>query len=692
MPIIKKFITVNDIISQDYSIATLNYMGERRTSQEKVCFINTVLDSILSGVVVIDNEDQVIVDINEMAAGMIGLPKDAITGNVCYRFICPAEAGHCPVSNPDKVMDRSECFLLDREGRSIPILKTVKKVEMNGRLYLVESFIDISNHKKAEEELLIKEKAIDSSINAVALADLDANITYVNPSFLGLWGYDDEKEVLGSSLLELWQDKGMAEDVKKVLLSRGSWVGELEAKGKDGTNFSVTLSTNIVSDEFGDPVCMMASFLDVSEIKKANMHIKQKLEIEKTIASIASMFIAPKNIDKTIDIALEKICNLCGCSRGYIFRFSSDGKRMSNTHEYCPEGVSPQKDNLQELSLEVFPWWISKLRNGEAIHIRDVSMMPEEADAEKSILEMQGIRSLIVLPFYMNSELTGFLGMDNVVKTGEWEDENINILSLLSQIIGAAFERRNAEDVLMNAKLAAEDANLAKTEFIANMNHELRTPLNSIIGFSDVLYGENFGALNETQKKYLSNVIVNGKHLLGIINDLLDLSKIEAGKMELFPEEFVVNDAVNGIRATMMPLAKKKDIELKCNLDVEDAVIVADMLKFKQILYNLVSNAIKFTGHGGSVTLGVDSSGELISVFVEDTGMGISQKDMIKLFNPFSQVDSSSSRVNGGTGLGLALVKNFVEMHGGEVRVESEVGKGSRFTFTMPAGNRIKVH
>ncbi|WP_440951682.1 ATP-binding protein [Methanococcoides sp. FTZ1] len=665
-------------------------MGERLTSYEKTRSIDIVLDSILSGVVVIDSENNVILDINETAAEMIGLPKEDIIGNVCHNFICPNEGGFCPLSHPHSVMDRSECFLLDHEGSLVPIQKTVRKVEVDGHICLVESFMDISQHKNAEKDLLIKNKAIDSSINAIVLSDLCGRITYVNPSFLELWGYSHKNEVLGRSIIEFWQDKSKAEEVNEVLLSEGRWVGELVGRRKDRTDLSVTLSSNVVNDEAGDPLCIMAAFVDISEIKKANMLVNRKLEIEKTIAAISSMFIASRDLDQEIDQALENICSLCGCSRSYIFRFSSDGTRMSNTHEHCPEGVSAQKDNLQDLPVEMFPWWMSKLRNAESIHIKDVSQMGEEASEEKAILEMQGIRSLIVLPLYMAGELTGFVGLDNVTNTGEWDEEDIRILSTVSQIIGLSLERKKAEEVLMNAKLAAESANMAKTEFIANMNHELRTPLNSIIGFSDFLCSENSGPLNETQKKYLSNVIVNGKHLLGIINDLLDLSKIEAGKMELFPEEFVVTNAINGVRATMMPLAKKKNIDLKCNIDVADPIVVADMLKFKQILYNLVSNAIKFTEHGGSVTIGVSRPGEMVSVFVEDTGLGISENDLHKLFDPFSQVDSSTSREYGGTGLGLALVKNFVEMHGGEVRVESEVGKGSKFSFTLPPGENIK--
>jgi signal transduction histidine kinase len=205
-----------------------------------------------------------------------------------------------------------------------------------------------------------------------------------------------------------------------------------------------------------------------------------------------------------------------------------------------------------------------------------------------------------------------------------------------------------------------------------------------IIGFSDLLCSENYGSLNEQQKKYISTVLNNGNHLLKLINDLLDFSNIETGEMELHINEFRVSDAIDEIEALMIPLSKKKDIDLTCTIEIEKPTIKADMLKFKQILYNLVNNSIKFTGPGGAVTIGGKISDRSVDLFVKDIGIGISPEDQEKLFKPFFQVDSSSSREYEGTGLGLALVKKFVEMHGGEVWVESQPGKGSTFGFSIP--------
>jgi len=190
--------------------------------------------------------------------------------------------------------------------------------------------------------------------------------------------------------------------------------------------------------------------------------------------------------------------------------------------------------------------------------------------------------------------------------------------------------------------------------------------------------------LNETQKRYINNVSANGKQLLVLINALLDFSKVESGKMELKIEEFILTRLIEEIETSIVPLSSKKDIELKFNIDIRKPIIKADRTKLKQILYNLISNAIKFTERGGFVTIESRTSEDNISFFVKDNGIGILSEDMKKLFRPFVQIDSSRTREYGGIGLGLTIVKKFVEMQGGEVWVETEVGKGSEFGFTLP--------
>ncbi|MCD4806790.1 MAG: PAS domain S-box protein [Methanococcoides sp.] len=651
-------------------------------------YLPTLMDSLIAGIVIIDQETHEIIDVNSTAAEMIGRPREQIIGNTCHKFICPAEMGKCPISDLKLTIDRSEHELLIEGDKKIPILKTATLVNRDDRPVIVESFFDISNIKNTESRLV------------------------------------------------------------------------------------------------------------------------KKLEIEKAVSSISSLFVFSDDIEHNINKALEDISKICESSRSYIFLFNDDGTTMDNTHEYCKKGTSCQKENLQDLPLDMFPWWMKKLNNGESICISDVSALPEEASSEKELLEIQDIRSLLVFPLHKNNKLAGFIGLDNVVNIGEWAEEDISLLRMVANIIGASLEhnkaekalkasenkyqtlvekgndgiiilqdglikygnqtmesitgfsieeelenpfidfispeykelvqerymkrlrgeevstnyeieiiskegekipveispsaieyegrsadmaiirdvteRKKAENAMLQAKLVAEAANRTKSEFLANMSHELRTPLNSIIGFSDVINNETHGSLNESQKKYISNVLSNGKHLLNIINDILSTSKIESGKMELHISEFFVSDTINEVEALMMPIASEKDIDISCDIDIGMPVIKADMIKFKQIVYNLVNNAIKFTDQGGAVTIEGKISDDFLYISIKDCGIGISPKDQDKLFNPFFQVESSFNRSYGGTGLGLSIVKKFVEMHGGEIWVESEVGNGSKFTFSIP--------
>jgi signal transduction histidine kinase/DNA-binding response OmpR family regulator len=236
-----------------------------------------------------------------------------------------------------------------------------------------------------------------------------------------------------------------------------------------------------------------------------------------------------------------------------------------------------------------------------------------------------------------------------------------------------------------------------KSEFLANMSHELRTPLNAIIGFSEILCEQSFGQLNDKQFKYAQNVVVSGKHLLHLINEILDLTKVESGKMDLHLETFSVNDAITEILSFAQSLASKKEITVRRQFSSKLVTITADLKKFKQIFYNLLSNAIKFTPEGGLVEVITDCVGDFemsddehfvrrryAEFCVKDNGIGISPEDQGRIFQEFHQVDGSYSRQYEGTGLGLALTKKLVELHGGSIWVESEKGKGSAFYWTLP--------
>jgi PAS domain S-box-containing protein len=229
------------------------------------------------------------------------------------------------------------------------------------------------------------------------------------------------------------------------------------------------------------------------------------------------------------------------------------------------------------------------------------------------------------------------------------------------------------------------EATRLKSEFLANMSHELRTPLNAIIGFSEVLQDETFGPLNTRQERYVGNVLDSGRHLLELVNDILDISKIEAGRMELHREDLDVASILSEVRERMLPLVERKRQHLRLELPHDALMVRADRGRFIQILLNLLSNAVKFTPEEGTISIACRPEGSQVAIAVSDTGIGIAEKNLDRIFDEFEQVDSSVGRVQQGTGLGLTLTRRLTELHGGSIAVASEVDRGSTFTVLLPS-------
>jgi signal transduction histidine kinase len=289
----------------------------------------------------------------------------------------------------------------------------------------------------------------------------------------------------------------------------------------------------------------------------------------------------------------------------------------------------------------------------------------------------------------------GDLGFRLELKTGdeieiladEFNKMTVALREAYTTLETKVIERTQALGVA-NQKM--DEANRHKSAFLANMSHEFRTPLNAIIGFSEVLLDPSLKVTEEERKQFLTDVATSGKHLLKMINEILDLSKIEAGRMELQVEPASLLEVLDEIQNTMRHLAAKKSIELRVYTDGGIALLSMDTARIKQVLLNLVGNAVKFTPEGGQVWVRTDAADGVVRVEVGDTGPGIPVEEHEGIFQEFRQLKMNGSMDKlAGTGLGLALAKKFVEMHGGKVWVESEMGKGSRFFFTLPISNSV---
>ena len=526
----------------------------------------------------------------------------------------------------------------------------------------------------------------ETAASLITSVDSDGIIVDCNNQIQNFLGYEKD-EIIGQPMSKIihsdYNDKAF-ESLQQILVTGYSENKEYKMVKKNGEILDVLINSSGINkgaEGYERTNCIIS---DITERKENERRINYLTSILKSIRNVNQLIITEKD---PMDL-IQGICDNLTQNQGYYNVWISLLDQYQNPTVVRQSGIENGFDLLlSQLNKKGLPYCARMVLKEDQIFVID---KPSEKCTDCLVADKCKQSIGFVSKLRYDNKTYGIISA-SIPSKYAYDEEVMSLFSeVVSDISFALYSleleanRQVAEEALLESKIVAEEANRTKSEFLANMSHELRTPLNSVIGFSQVLIDEKLGELNEKQSKYMSNIYKSGSHLLDLINNILDISKIESGNMDYVPENINLSETVNDTVVLVEPMANKKEIYLNYEDESGNIKIQADRMKFKEILYNLLGNAIKFTPEKGEVFVKSKIIDDHIQVSVSDTGVGIPEEKYQSIFDPFKQADSSPTRKYGGTGLGLALVKKYVEIHGGDIRVESEVGKGSTFTFTIP--------
>jgi two-component system, NtrC family, sensor kinase len=439
-------------------------------------------------------------------------------------------------------------------------------------------------------------------------------------------------------------------------------------------------------------IALMETFADQAAIAIENARLLSELqartqELTRSVGQLTALGEVGRAVSSTLDLEtvlstiVSRAIQLSATDGGSVYEYDEATEEFSlRASRDLPEAYVEQVRDVRPRKGEGAVGRVAQTR--EPVQIADISDATAYESRVRNTLLQIGLRALLAVPLLAEDRLVGALIVMRK-RTGAFAEEEVALLQTFATQSALAIQNARLFREIEEKSRQLEVASQHKSEFLANMSHELRTPLNAIIGFSEVLSERMFGELNEKQEEYLKDIHTSGTHLLSLINDILDLSKIEAGRLELELTDFHLPTALDNALTLVRERAGRRGIALQMSVDERLGEIRADERKIRQVVLNLLSNAIKFTPEGGRIEVGAVPRDGFVEVSVSDTGVGIAPEDQDAIFEEFRQVGAADKKVEG-TGLGLTLCRKFVELHGGKIWVKSELDVGSTFTFTIP--------
>ena len=602
--------------------------------REQQTYLRGLIESSVDGLITVDPEG-FITDVNDQMCRMTGYTREELIGSPFKRYFTEPDRADAGVKRTfaESVVTNYELVLKTKTGRKATVSFNASVFRAaDGRVQgIFASARDISEQARLQSQLAEQQaynrSLIEASADALFAIAPDGAITDVNEEATRFTGYS-RKHLINSRFADYFTEPERAGDgVQQTLREKRVLAYELVLITRYGRRIAVSFNAGVFTDAAGQPLGILAGARDITAQKELEVQLRsQQFYTRSLIESNIDALMTTDPLGIITDVN-EQMCALTGRLREELI--GTPFKNYFTDPHRAEEGI---KLVLRE----------NKVTNYE--------LTARRKDGSETVV------SYNAATFYdRDNKLQGVFAAARDVT-----------------------DRKRFEQSL-------QEANRMKSEFLANMSHELRTPLNGIIGFSEFLIDEKPGKVNGKQKEYLGDILNSGRHLLQLISDVLDLSKVEAGKMELFPETFSLAKAVEEVCSVISPMAKKKNIAIGKDISAVVESVTLDQQKCKQVLFNLLSNAVKFTDDGGSVDIVATLDGpNRVRMRVTDTGIGIKPEDLGKLFVEFQQVDSSLARRYQGTGLGLALTKKIVEFQKGSIKIESEPGKGSAFTVILP--------